>query len=303
MTPMSASDPLPPVPRVAVCIPAYQEVEGITATVRSVLAVDYPADHLQVVVAVDGAHPGTVDAARAAGASVVPLEVNRGSYAARNAAVDAVVRPVDVLLFTDADCEVAPGWVRAHVEALRTAPTCGGAVRFTFRGPVPTPAEFVDSVRHLQQEGYVRRDGFAVTCNLGVRADVWDELRFDESMRTGGDADFGRRARDAGHAIVYGEDAWIEHAARPTDADVMQKVRRIAAGVEGQRLRWEARDRPVTGRPNRGVWKRARAAGYDVSWAWGVHASLLNWWATRTINRAVHAMLDRPVDRSVVQRP
>ena len=72
----------------------------------------------------------------------------------------------------------------------------------------------------------------------------------------------------------------------------MLKVKRIAAGVEGQRLRWQARPRPVTGRPNRGVWKRARAAGYDVSWAWGVHASLLNWWATRTINRAVHAMLD-----------
>lgn len=282
---------LPPVPRVGVCIPAYDEVDEITATVVSVLSVDYLRDHLQVVVAVDGAHQPTVDAAEKAGATVVPLPVNRGSYAARNAAVAALQRPVDVLLFTDAACEVGPGWVAAHVAALRDADTCGGAVRFTFAG-TPTPAEYVDSVRHLQQEGYVKRDGFAVTCNLGVRAHVYDALRFDETMRTGGDADFGRRAREAGYSIVYSDDAYIEHAARRSDAEVMLKVRRIAAGVEGQRLRWEARKRPVTGRPNRGVWKRARAAGYDVSWWWGVHASLLNWWATRTINKAVHAMLD-----------
>lgn len=286
--------PFPSLPRVAVCIPAFQEVDGLVSTLRSVLQADYPPELLQVVVAVDGAHPATVAAAQAAGATaVLPLEVNRGSYAARNAAVAAVDRPVEVLLFTDADCVVAPGWIRAHVAALEEADTCGGAVRFTFAGR-PTPAEFVDSVRHLQQHGYVTRDRFAVTCNLGVRADVYDALRFDESLRTGGDADFGRRARDAGYSLVYSEEAWIAHPARRTDQEVMTKVKRIAAGVEGQRLRWEARKRPVTGRPHRGVWKRARAEGYDVSWAWGVHASLLDWWATRTINKAVHAMLDRP---------
>jgi glycosyltransferase involved in cell wall biosynthesis len=289
--PMTTNAPLPPVPRVAVCIPAYQEVEGVATTVRSVLAVDHPATHLQVVVAVDGAHAATVEAARTAGATVVPLADNRGSYAARNAAVTAVERPVDVLLFTDAECVVGAAWVAEHLKALQDADTCGGGVRFTFRGP--SPAEFVDSVRHLQQEGYVKRDGFAVTCNLGVRAHVYDDLRFDERMRTGGDADFGRRARDAGYSITYSDDAYVEHAARHTDGEVMQKVRRIAAGVEGQRLRWEARPRPATGRPNRGMWKRARAAGHDVSWWWGVHASLLNWWATRTINRSVHAMLDK----------
>ncbi|MCU1622036.1 MAG: glycosyl transferase, group 2 family protein [Frankiales bacterium] len=290
---MTTSRPaLPRTPRVAVCIPAYDEVEGIARTVASVLDVDYPKESLQVVVAVDGAAAATVCAAREAGATVVPLAVNRGSYAARNAAVAALERPVDVVLFTDADCVAGPDWVNAQVEALRGADTCGGAVRFTFEG-APTPAEFVDSVRHLQQQGYVTRDGFAVTCNLGVRIEVYDHLRFDESMRTGGDADFGRRAREAGYTIVYSEDAWIEHPARRTDGEVMQKVARIAAGVEGQRSRWEARKRPVTGRPHRGVWKRARSEGHDVSWAWGVHAALLDWWATRTINKAVHAMLDR----------
>lgn len=264
----------------------------MAVTVRSVLEGDWPRELLQVVVAVDGAEPSTVAAAASAGALVVSLRENRGSYAARNAAVDALGRPVDVLLFTDAECVVSPGWIAAHVEALRSADTSGGAVRFTFADARPTPAEFVDSVRHLQQEGYVLRDGFAVTCNLAVRSEVFDSLRFDERMRTGGDADFGLRVRAAGHTLCFTPGAVVEHAARRTDAEVMQKVKRIAGGVGGQRSRWELRDRPVTRRPNRGVWKRARAAGHDVSWWWGVHASLLDWRATRTINRAVHAMLD-----------
>lgn len=289
---MRCTAPLPAWPRVAVCIPAYQEVEGLERTVLSVLAVDYPPDHLRVFVAVDGAHPATVAVARLAGATVVPLSVNRGSYAARNAAVAAVERPVDVLLFTDADCVVSRGWVKEHVRALRDADTSGGAVRFTFHGK-PRPAEFVDSVRHLQQEGYVNRDGFAVTCNLGVRTEVHDHLRFDERMRTGGDADFGRRARAAGYTLAWTPAAWVDHPARRTDAELIQKVRRIAGGVEGQRARWEARGRPAPARLNRGVWKRARAQGHAVGWIWGVHAALLNYWATRTIETAVNEMLDR----------
>ena len=289
---MPALDSLPALPRVAVCVPAYKETDDLAGTLAGLQASSYPAELLQVVVAVDGGHGPTVAVAEAGGAHVVVLAENRGSYAARNAAVAAVERPVDVLLFTDAGCVVPPSWVAAHVEALRAAHSSGGAVRFTFAGSSPSPAEFIDSVRHLQQEAYVSRDGFAVTCNLGVRAEVYDALGFDASLRTGGDADFGRRARDAGYSLTYAPDAWVEHAARRTPAELMQKVRRIAGGVEGQRARWEARSRPVPARIARGPWMRARAQGYEVSWLWGAKAALLNYWATRTINVAVNRMLD-----------
>ena len=99
----------------------YDEVEGIARTVASVLDVDYPKESLQVVVAVDGAAAATVCAAREAGATVVPLAVNRGSYAARNAAVAALERPVDVVLFTDADCVAGPGWA---IWRIRRQPSC-----------------------------------------------------------------------------------------------------------------------------------------------------------------------------------
>jgi glycosyltransferase involved in cell wall biosynthesis len=282
-------------PRVAVCVPAFDEVDGVAAVVRAIHDSTYPADRLRTVVAVDGADPAVVAAARAAGAEVVEVVPNQGSYAARNAAVAAVGDTADVVLFTDADCRIPSGGVRAHVDALARAGAdlTGGAVRFTFAGPTPTPAEWVDSIRHLQQELYVSRDGYAATCNLGVRRTVLDALRFDATLRTGGDAEFCRRATAAGFHLAYAPEAWIDHPARPTRHALLAKVRRIAGGVARHRARWE--ERTVTlPRPTRGPYRRARQAGHDVGPWWGLRASLLDYRCNRIVVTAVRRMLATP---------
>ncbi|HVT78734.1 MAG TPA: glycosyltransferase, partial [Acidimicrobiales bacterium] len=190
-------------PVVGVCIPVYDEVDAIVATLRSVWATDYPRDRLRVVVAVDGGDARVAGAARAEGATVVEVVPNQGSYAARNAALAALDPVASCVLFTDTDCEVAPGWVRAHVAALENASLSGGGVDFRFAHRRPNPAEWVDSTRHLRQQTYVELDGFAATCNLAVRRDVFARVQFDPTLRTGGDADFCLRAKAAGFDLVY----------------------------------------------------------------------------------------------------
>ena len=274
-------------PHVGVVVPAHRETVSLDTLLRSLAEVEHPRDHLHVVVAVDGAHEPTVDTARRHGVTVVPLTVNGGSYTARNAALDALPDDVEAVLFTDADCVVTPPWVRAHLDALRTADLSGGGVRFTFRGRRPTPAEWVDSVRHLKQEAYVANDGYAATCNLAVRRGVLDRHRFDGRLRTGGDVEFCRRVVAAGGTLVYTPDALVEHPARDL-RELLVKVGRIAGGVPGQAERWRHRQPPST-RLTLGVWRRAKRAGHDVRLVpWGVSASLLDWAMTLRIARAVH---------------
>lgn len=280
-------------PRVAVCIPAYDETDRLRRLLASIRGVAHPADRMQVVVAVDGANPAVLAAAQEFGANALAVRPNGGSYAARNAAIEAIVQPVEAVLFTDADCEVDAGWVSAHLHALASSDLSGGGVRFTFTQR-PSPAEWVDSIRHLQQEVYVARDGFAATCNLAVRWAVLEHQRFDASMRTGGDAAFCRSATAAGFRLSYTPEAVIAHEARRTRRELMTKVHRIADGMPAQRERMRERGMPKRARLNRGAYRLARRAGLDVGWVWGLEACLLNYHATRVINRSIQRVLTQP---------
>jgi glycosyltransferase involved in cell wall biosynthesis len=275
--------------RVAVCVPVFDEAERLRDLLASIARAERDGP-LQVVVAVDGGDPAVVRAAEEGGAKVIVVRPNKGSYNARNAAIDAIDGEVDVVLFTDADCLVTPAWVREHVAALRDGDLSGGGVEWAF-SPKPTPAEWVDSIRHLHQRLYVERDGYAATCNLGVRRSVLDAMRFDATLRTGGDAEFGRRATASGYRLVYTERAAIRHVARATRRELMTKVRRIAGGVANQKARWVERGAPPRARLTRGPWRRAREAGLDVGPVGGLQACLLDWEANLRIRRAVRKVL------------
>src|SRR4051812_33947473 len=129
---------------VTVCVPVRGDAEGLRALLASL-------GDVAVVVAVDGPDADVEEVARAAGATVVVLPEPRGSYAARNAAIDA--SSSDVVLFTDADARVGPGWVAAHVDALAHADLSGGPVRLELPDR-PSPAQAVDAARHLDQRRY-----------------------------------------------------------------------------------------------------------------------------------------------------
>lgn len=224
---------LPPFPvpcRAAVCIPAHGDPHGLELTLASLAELDYPSELLQIIVAVDGPDQVLVAVAEHHGAELVVLDTNRGSYAARNAALGRVHPQSAVVAFVDSDIAVSAGWLKAHVHALQAAHISGGAFRFRFSDP-PTPAEHVDSIRHLQQQLSVENLGYVITGNLAARRAVFDDLRFDERLRSGGDRDFGIRARAAGYVLAYAEDAWVWHSARATPRQLLGKVARIATGI------------------------------------------------------------------------
>jgi hypothetical protein len=123
-----------PLPRVTLIVAAYREQAVIADKVANALALDWPRDRLQLIVAVDGgAEPDadqTAERARAAGADVV-LELARGGkYRAQDVAVGYATG--ELLAFSDANAM----WERdalAHLAAAFADPQVGyacGQVRF-----------------------------------------------------------------------------------------------------------------------------------------------------------------------------
>jgi cellulose synthase/poly-beta-1,6-N-acetylglucosamine synthase-like glycosyltransferase len=98
-TPAAPSEDEPP--RVSLIVAAYDEEEVIEAKVANALALDYPRERLELIVASDGSGDATAERARAAGADLV-LELPRGGkLAAQNAAAERALG--EILAFSDAN--------------------------------------------------------------------------------------------------------------------------------------------------------------------------------------------------------
>jgi cellulose synthase/poly-beta-1,6-N-acetylglucosamine synthase-like glycosyltransferase len=123
-----------PPPTVSLLIPAYDEEDVIGGKVANALALDYPRERLQIVVASDGSSDATVARARAAGADLV-LELPPGG---KIAALDVAAGQADgeILAFSDANSSWAPDALRQLVAPF-AEPEVGyvcGQVRFVDQG-------------------------------------------------------------------------------------------------------------------------------------------------------------------------
>ena len=102
----------PYLPTVSLIVPAYDEEEVIAAKVANALALDYPRDRLQLIVASDGSTDRTAELARAAGAGLVLELPPGGKVAALNAAAEQAAG--DILAFSDANSV----WTRDALQRL-----------------------------------------------------------------------------------------------------------------------------------------------------------------------------------------
>jgi GT2 family glycosyltransferase len=137
--------------------------------------------------------------------------------AARNRAV-AAARGTR-LLFVDADCRPAPGWVAALAAALDRSPVAGGAVdfpRFRRGGNRWALADNIASFHELLPDRPAETDSRRPlgSLNLAVRRDAWEKVGpFDEELPTSEDHDWVLRARRLDLATAFVPAALVEHAA------------------------------------------------------------------------------------------
>jgi glycosyltransferase involved in cell wall biosynthesis len=128
-------------PTVSLLVPARNEAEVIAEKVRNSLALDYPADRLEIVVVSDGSTDGTAAiAARAGGDRVVVRDhpVWRGKMAVLNDTLPTLRG--DIVVFSDAACRLDPQALRALVAGF--ADPSVGAVSGVYVVRKATDAEF-----------------------------------------------------------------------------------------------------------------------------------------------------------------
>jgi hyaluronan synthase len=121
-------------PRVAIVMPAFNEQEAIAASLRSLLALDYPAAKLEIVAVNDGSTDATLAEMRAVAdeagdrVRVLDLGVNCGKRAAMAAGIR--VTDAEIIAFVDSDSVLEPDALRILVQSFndeRVGAVCGHA--------------------------------------------------------------------------------------------------------------------------------------------------------------------------------
>lgn len=236
----------PITPLVCVIIAARDEASVIGRKVERLLASDYPKDRMRVVVASDGSTDATVEIARQfvdRGVHVLDLP-GEGKARALNAAVDECAG--DILLFTDANSELALDAISALMRPFAD-PAVGGVAgnQVYRRSTEPTEVAageraYWDLDRRLKVAE--SRAGSAVSATGALYA-VRRELF--APIPDGVTDDFITSARVVaqGRRLVFAPDAIaFEDVAQSTGLEFSRKVRVMTRGLRGVVLMRELLD-------------------------------------------------------------
>ncbi len=218
MTPVSDHG----LPHASVVVAARDAAATLGDCVASLLALDYPADRLDVIVVDNDSHDDTARVIAGFGARVTGVhELRRGAAAARNRGLAAVQGPI--VAFTDADCTVDRGWLRALAAALddTAVGVSGGAIR-AYR-PATSMERFVEEL-HDHAVAMREKPPYAITMSWASRTAVLRDLGgFDARLLRGQDVDLAWRVVRAGYRLRYVAEAVVYHRNPATFADLFRQ--------------------------------------------------------------------------------
>jgi glycosyltransferase involved in cell wall biosynthesis len=226
-------------PSVTVAMPCLDEAHGIERCLRSVLAQDYPADRLEVLVADGGSRDGTQAILSRLAAGDPRLRVVDNPRRLQSAAMNEVIRrsKAELVVRMDAHCEYAPDYVRRCVEALeRTgAVNVGGAQRA--RATRPFQRALCAALRSPLGVGGARyrdpgEEGFVDTVFLGAfRRRIFEEVGlYDPGAVTNEDAELNQRILAAGGRIYLSRDIVVHYVPRDDPRKLARQYFRYGMG-------------------------------------------------------------------------
>jgi len=202
-------------PFVSIIIAARNAEHTIVPCLRSLRALDYPADRMEIIVVDDGSSDRTAELAESEGVRLIRA-VQRGPGAARNRGV-AEARG-EFVAFTDADCLVGEDWLRQLLAVFEEdVAAVGGAQGLANAGYVPRS---VHSFLRLMGfwGGYTktaetpRPVGHNPACNVLYRKAAFERVGgFNPDLFPGEDVELDARLRRLGSRLLYNPRAVVLH--------------------------------------------------------------------------------------------
>jgi GT2 family glycosyltransferase len=198
-------------PKVSVIVPVYNGAATLDACIRSLLTIDYPAEHRELIFVDNASTDRTAEILRSYGANIsVSFEAKRGPAAARNCGLRKARH--EIVAMTDADCTVDRSWLRRLVEPLNDPGV--GLVGGTILSKRPCNAIqlFGERIHDHRSAIEVWQPPYIITMNWASRKSALRDVGvFDENFMRCEDVDLAYRVFQAGFRIVFAPNAIVYH--------------------------------------------------------------------------------------------
>ncbi len=171
-------------PTLSIIVAARNEAEHIGNLLNDLCAQNYPHDRYQILVVDDHSEDNTPDIARGfEGVEMILLSQLQGKKTGKKEALKAAIRQAsgEILLFTDADCRVGPGWARRMVSGFSDEKThmISGPVILTGDGGIfqsLQQLEFISLMASTAGSASLGWPLMANGANMAVRKATWNNV-------------------------------------------------------------------------------------------------------------------------------
>jgi cellulose synthase/poly-beta-1,6-N-acetylglucosamine synthase-like glycosyltransferase len=218
-------------PQVSVIVPVYNGERTIKACIQSLLAQDYPASSLEIIIVDNNSNDRTCDLVQKYPVKLVVENGVQSSYAARNTGIRQARG--EIVAFTDADCIADPHWLAELVKPIGD-PRIGAVGGKTLDSDPQTDVErFIANLslfsRHPTDTTFLP---MLLTNNAAYRRRLLEQAGcFNQNLYTGADIDLSWRIqKDLDANIAYAPAAMITHVHRSTLKGMAKQLRRHGFG-------------------------------------------------------------------------
>jgi glycosyltransferase involved in cell wall biosynthesis len=197
-------------PKVSVIIPAYDSRSTILETLLSVKNQDYQGS-VEIIVVDDGSTDGTPEIADRHSTKVI-RQSNKGPGVARNRGVQEASG--DILVFTDSDCVLSPGFVSEVIKSFQDGNVSGvqGKYECHDRSVI---ARFVqhEYEERARRQAKVDNVYWVATHSACYRRDAFFQVSgfYEDTFSRGEDLELSQRMADQGLKIVFNGNAIVYH--------------------------------------------------------------------------------------------
>jgi len=198
-------------PKASIIVPAYNAETTLVECINSLLALDYPAEHVELIFINNASTDGTADILNQYSSAIRILsEKKRGAAAARNKGL--LHAKGEIVAFTDADCVVESDWLRKIAPPLHDSSIGVVGGRILAKRPCNKTEEFGETVHDHDRAINEFTPPYAITMNWSSRLSVLKRVgMFDERLRRAQDVDLSWRILQIGYKLMFEPQAIVYH--------------------------------------------------------------------------------------------